>query len=92
MLRTVLVGVAAVFGGSLLILVAAYAEMVVHERRRAVVMAEKGPMTIVWKDTDVMLMAATGTIRPLGEFHICLTDKQGWPTVIDRRDIVEVIA
>jgi preprotein translocase subunit YajC len=46
--------------------------------------------TVVWKDTDVMLQAFTGTIEPVGEHHIKVEDDKGWAVMVDRRDIKEV--
>jgi hypothetical protein len=46
--------------------------------------------TVVWQDTDVMLQAFTGTIEPVGEHHVKITDERGWSEMVDRRDIREV--
>ena len=52
---------------------------------------EKGPCTFLCRDVD-FLWTVRGTFRDLGEHHIVITDADGWPHVIDRRDVLGVTA
>lgn len=54
------------------------------------IVPEMGPATFLVQDTEVMLLAVTGTYRRVGLYQLIVTDAQGLPHVIDRRDIVDV--
>jgi len=46
--------------------------------------------TVVWRDTDVMKCAYTGTLTYLGAGHICVEGADG-PVVIAKEDVLEVM-
>lgn len=81
------------FGGCFVLFAWTVTEHLLAMRRinQQIKVGEKGPCTFVVQDTEVMLLAVTGTYHSVGQYQLVVTDAQGLPTVVDRRDIVEVI-
>jgi hypothetical protein len=50
----------------------------------------KPTLTVVWRDTDVMFQAFTGTVELVGAYYMKVTDDTGYAVMVDRRDVVEV--
>jgi hypothetical protein len=50
----------------------------------------KPMLTVVWRDTDVMFQAFTGTVELVGAYYMKVTDDTGYAVMVDRRDVVEV--
>jgi hypothetical protein len=50
----------------------------------------KPQLTVVWRDTDVMFQAFTGTVELVGAYYMKVTDDTGYAVMVDRRDVVEV--
>lgn len=66
----------------------AYGNQAIPER--TVPLKPKPMLTVVWRDTDVMFMAFTGTLEFVGDYHLRVTDERGFSEMVDRRDIVKV--
>ena len=47
----------------------------------------KPTLTVVWRDTDVMLCAFTGKVEFVGDYHMRITDDRGFCEMVDRRDV-----
>lgn len=60
------------------------------DRRAASFQRTKPTLTVIWRDTDVMLMSFTGTVELVGDYHMRITDENGFCQMVDRRDVVEV--